>query len=68
MDSTIYTVTVAGYADELTINSDSPFDARTSYSGDDITQLIITTDQSGIVGLIRHLHGRGFTILSVKRN
>lgn len=68
MDLTIYTVTVAGYADELTINSDSPLDARTSYSGDDITQLIITTDQSGIVGLIRHLHGRGFTILSVKRN
>jgi hypothetical protein len=25
----------------------------------------VRTDQSGLIGLIRHLHGRGFVLLSV---
>lgn len=33
---------------------------------DDITVLIVKDDQSGIVGLLRRLHGMGITILNVK--
>ena len=31
------------------------------------TLLSIGTDQSGLIGLIRHLHGLGFVLLSVNR-
>jgi hypothetical protein len=31
----------------------------------DITRFTVHTDQSGLIGLIRHLHGRGFVLLSV---
>ena len=31
------------------------------------TIFTIRTDQSGLIGLMRHLHGRGFVFMSVNR-
>jgi hypothetical protein len=33
-----------------------------------VTRLSIRTDQSGIVGVIRHLHGQGFVLLAMYRD
>jgi hypothetical protein len=37
------------------------------YVEPDATRFFVHADQSGLVGLIRHLHGREFVILSVYR-
>jgi hypothetical protein len=33
----------------------------------DFTLLCLKTDQAGLIGLLRHLHGRGFVLLSILR-
>lgn len=62
-----YQIEVPGRVDEVELNALSPFELKIVRSDPRATCFTVRTDQSGLVGLLRHLHGRGFTILSVTR-
>ena len=67
--ATHYRIEVRGRVDVEWLQS---FDSSAEISVDetrqkeDITVLDVHTDQSGIVGLVRRLHGLGMTILQVQ--
>jgi hypothetical protein len=62
-----YQIEVQGQMDENDLNAMSPLE-MTMVQGDTAAALLtIHADQSGLVGLIRHLHGRGFVLLSITR-
>jgi hypothetical protein len=44
----------------------SPVRLRVLEHRETCTLLEVKTDQSGLIGLLRHLHGLGFSLLSVK--
>ncbi len=62
-----YCVEVEGYADEAALNAAGPIGMKVEYADQSITRLSIRTDQSGAVGFIRYLHGRGFLLIAVNR-
>lgn len=59
-----YLVQIEGLvtSDEL---ATSPCEVEVADVNTATTQLKICTDQSGLIGLLRYLHGRGFVLLSV---
>jgi hypothetical protein len=65
-----YRIEVQGAVDMDWLQS---FDSSTEITDDkmaqvnDITVIHVHTDQSGVVGLIRRLHGLGLTILKLER-
>lgn len=61
-------IEVRELADEDDLNAMSPLQ-MTVVRGADTASMVFTvsTDQSGLIGLMRHLHGRGFMFLSVRR-
>ncbi len=62
-----YQIELLGQIGETDLNAMSPIH-MTLISADLVSALyVIHTDQSGLVGLLRHLHGRGLVILSVCR-
>jgi hypothetical protein len=66
-DMCTYHIQLCGQLDEGDINATSPLQmdvARVDVAG---TQITVRTDQSGLIGLLRHLHGLGFVLLSVSR-
>lgn len=60
-----YRIEVRGQVDESDLNAASPHEVTVVRAGPSATLLTICADQSALVGLIRHLHGRGFVLLSV---
>jgi len=62
-----YLIDVCGQVDENELNANSPLYIYKILMDMTVTRLAIHTDQSGLIGLMRHLHGRGFVILSVSR-
>ena len=68
-----YQVEVRGQVDENAFNASSPLQVTVVQVDADeehpsaSTLLTIYTDQSGLIGLIRHLHRLGFVLLSVYR-
>ncbi len=58
-------IEVCGRADEGEVNAISPLHVRVVRAGPETTLLSVCTDQSGLIGLLRHLHGLGFVFLSV---
>jgi hypothetical protein len=73
-----YQVEVRGLVDENDLNAMSPLQARVvrvhadeghpdEEHPDAATLFTIQADQSALIGLMRHLHGRGFVLLSVYR-
>jgi hypothetical protein len=60
-------IQVQGQVDECTFNATSPFRVSVVQTDADVTLFAVHTDQSGLIGLMRHLHGHGFAILSVCR-
>lgn len=68
-----YQIKVQGQVDESELNAMSPIqtivvrvdaDEEHPYAA---TLFTIYADQSGLVGLVRHLHGRGLVLLSITR-
>ena len=60
-----YQIEVRGQVNENDLNAMSPLQ-MTVVRVDTASMLFtVCTDQSGLIGLIRHLHGRGFVLLSV---
>jgi len=66
-DICTYLIQVHGRVDESEINARSPLYTTVESVGTAATLLTICTDQSGLIGLMRHLHGMGFVFLSVNR-
>jgi hypothetical protein len=62
-----YQIKVRGQVDEKRLNATSPFQVSVTRSDAVATLLTVRADQSGLVGLIRHLHGQGFLLQSVNR-
>jgi hypothetical protein len=62
-----YRIEVEGRVEERELNAAAPLRVRVEDDGEARTRLTVYTDQSGLVGLVRHLHGRGFVLLAVKR-
>jgi hypothetical protein len=68
-----YQIEVRGQVDENDLNAMSPLQMTLVRMGafeegqHGSTFFTIHTDQSGLIGLLRHLHARGFVFLSVRR-
>ena len=62
-----YHIQLRGRVDEDEINTMSPLQMTVKERNAVSTLLTINTDQSGLIGLMRHLHGLGFVFLSVER-
>jgi hypothetical protein len=62
-----YRIEVQGQVDENAFNATSPLQMTVVRRDTATTLFTICADQSGLIGLMRHLHGRGFVLLSVYR-
>lgn len=62
-----YRVQIAGRVDEPEVNALSPLEMKPEKVEADSTWFSVHTDQSGLIGLLRHLHGLGFVLLGVER-
>jgi hypothetical protein len=62
-----YRIEVQGRVDENTFNATSPLQMTVVRKDTATTLFTICADQSGLIGLIRHLHGQGFVLMSVTR-
>lgn len=60
-----YHIEVRGRIDEPDLNATSPIQMAISGTDVDSMRLTVYTDQSGLIGLIRHLHGLKLAILSL---
>jgi hypothetical protein len=66
-DICTYHIEVRGQVDENDLNANSPLQMTVVRGNTATTLFTICADQSGLIGLMRHLHGRGFVLLSVIR-
>ena len=66
-DICTYHVAVKGEVDEAALNAASPVKVKAGRIEGESTRLTIQADQSGLIGLMRHLHQQGFVLLSVFR-
>jgi len=60
-----YQIEVRGQVNENDLNAMSPLQMAVVRVDTASMLFTVCTDQSGLIGLIRHLHGRGFVLLSV---
>lgn len=63
----IYHIQLRGQVDEEEINTMSPLQMVREGGDTAVTDFSVHTDQSGLVGLMRHLRGLGYVFLSVSR-
>ena len=61
----IYHIQLRGQVDEEEINSMSPLHMVFEWGDTAVTQFSVHTDQSGLIGLMRHLHGLGYVFLTI---
>lgn len=61
-----YQIEVQGKIDESTFNATSPLQVQVKKTDEMSTLMTIQSDQSGLVGLIRHFHHQGFSLLSFR--
>ena len=62
----IYQLMLFGEISEEDVNPMSPCGVTLIRSGKTSTTFRVATDQAGIIGLMRYLHGNGFRFLSVR--
>jgi len=62
-----YHIRLCGQVDDGEINAMSPLEMTVERVNQAATLITVRTDQSGLVGLLRHLHGLGFVLLCVSR-
>lgn len=66
-DSCTYILQLRGQATESEFNAMSPLQMIVIPTEPGGLRVTFSTDQSGLVGLMRHLHGLGFVFLSFNR-
>lgn len=64
-DKNTYLIQLRGQLDVTDLNAASPLVMRVVTVDITTTSFTVSTDQSGLIGLLRHLHARGMVILSV---
>lgn len=64
-DMCTYHIQLRGQMDEGEINATSPLQMTAVRVNQAATLFSVRTDQSGLIGLLRHLHGLGFVFQSV---
>ncbi len=62
-----YRIEMRGKAEIQHLNEVSPLAISIARVEQDSTFFMIETDQSGLIGLLRHLHTRGVVFLSIYR-
>jgi hypothetical protein len=62
-----YLIEVQGQANEQDVTTMGPHQISVVRADVAVTLFTISTDQAGLIGVIRHIHGKGFVILSVTR-
>jgi len=62
-----YHITVQGQVGEHELNKMSPLEIAVLHENPASTLVEACSDQSGLIGLMRHLHGCGFIFLSITR-
>lgn len=66
-DNYTYHIKISGQVNEGELNFSSPLHLHVVQAGMDETVVSLRTDQSGLVGLLRHLHGLSFVFISIIR-
>ena len=66
-DVCTYHIEVRGQADARELDAMSPVEMTVVKVDAASTQLTIWADQAGLIGLMRHLHNRGFVFLAMLR-
>lgn len=66
-DVCLYDIEVQDELDENAFNATSPLRIAVAERGQLSTLLRTRSDQSGLIGLMRHLHQQGFVLLSISR-
>jgi hypothetical protein len=66
-DLCIYQIVVRDPVSETDLNRLSPVQVVVAQVDPAATRLSVQTDQSGLIGLLRHLHALGFVILAMSR-
>lgn len=61
----VYWITLRGMVDVREVNASSPHEMMPIAGEPATTSVTICTDQSGLIGLVRHLHNLGFEIVSI---
>jgi hypothetical protein len=64
-DICTYLIQLCGQVNESDLNAMSPIQMTVVRVDTAATLFTICTDQSGLIGLLRYLHGQGFVFLSV---
>lgn len=64
-DVRTYQILIHGQVEEADIRPTSPLQFMVERGGETGTAIKVRTDQSGIIGLIRHLHGLGLVIIEM---
>jgi len=65
-DQHTYQIEIRGRMEENEQNTAGPLQVVVTRADEVNTALAVRTDQSGLIGLLRHLHGRGAILLSVR--
>jgi hypothetical protein len=60
-----YQIKIKGQVDENDLNAMSPLQVTVTQIDKESTSFSVSADQSGLIGVLRHLHGRGLVILSI---
>jgi len=63
-----YIIKVNGYVEQDDINAASPVNISVDWANESATNLLACTDQSGLIGILRHLHNMGFVLIAVQVN
>ena len=60
-----YLIQIQGQIDKHDLKGMSPLELKNVRTDVSTTSFEVYTDQSGLVGLLRHLHARGFAFLMI---
>lgn len=66
-DLSEYQIEIKGQIDERSFNATSPLQITAVETDSSGTKFIIFSDQSGLIGVIRHLHLQGYLLKAVLR-
>ena len=64
-DVRVYKIQIHGQMKEEDINQSSPLQFKMEQEVEAHTSITVRSDQSGVIGLIRHLHGLGLVLVSM---
>jgi hypothetical protein len=65
-DVRTYLIRIRGPIDEDELNARSPLHLNVEARDAQCTEVTLNADQAAVIGVLRHLHGMGFVLLSVE--